>query len=705
MENSHKAETTKKGVPNAPHEHTNELIHEKSLYLLQHAHNPVNWRAWNDRAFERARAQDKPVFLSIGYSSCHWCHVMEHDSFENPEVAALLNEHFVPVKVDREERPDIDKVYMDVTQAMTGGGGWPNSIFMTPDKRPFFAGTFFPSDDRYGIKGFKTILAEIANAWSTRRADIEDSANRVVQFLNREAAPQPGGDIPQQYAAHAVTLIGKLFDPRHGGIGMTGPKFPQSHQWTFLLRAWKRSGSQAALDMALKTLDAMARGGLHDQIGGGFHRYSVDEKWLVPHFEKMLYDQALLARSYIEAFQATGDPSHERTARGIFDYVLRDMTGAHGEFFSAEDADSEGEEGKFYVWSIPEVRALLSSDDADLAVDYYGMTPEGNFEGANILHVPVAPAVYAASRGMEQDELQKRLARINAALLQARAARPRPLRDDKVIAAWNGLMISSFAVAAQVLDEPRYAQAAERAARFIFDFMVIDNRLFRSWRDGQAGSPGFLDDYAFLANAMIDLYEATFKPEWLRRAADLARDMIALFHDGEHGAFFYGARDNEQLIKPVKEGMDGAEPSGNSMAALVMARLARFLQRDDYETLARGTVSAFAALIRQVPHAFTQMLQAADFLSTPPQEIVIAGPAGDPLTVDLIRTARAVYNHDRILIHFCREEHGRDLPGIIPWIESKAGNDEQTAAFVCSGFSCKAPVRTPEALASVLRET
>ncbi len=381
------------------------------------------------------------------------------------------------------------------------------------------------------------------------------------------------------------------------------------------------------------------------------------------------------------------------------------MTGAHGEFYSAEDADSEGKEGKFYIWTIPEVRAVLSSGDADLAIDYYGMTAEGNFEGANILHAPVAPDAFAASRGMKLDELLERLARINAALLQARASRPRPLRDDKVIAAWNGLMISSFAVAAQVLDEPRYAQAAERAAHFIFNTMVIDNRLFRSWRDGQAGNPGFLDDYAFLANALIDLYEATFKPEWLGRAASLARDMIALFHDGEHGAFFYGARDNEQLIKPVKEGMDGAEPSGNSMAALTLARLARFLQLDDYEALARGTVSAFAALIEQVPHAFTQMLQAADFLSTPPQEIVISGPAENPLTVDLIRTARAVYNHDRILIHFCRDEHGRDLLGIIPWIESKTGNHAQTAAFVCNGFSCKAPVRTPEALASVLRET
>lgn len=676
----------------------NALALEKSPYLLQHADNPVNWYPWGAAAFDKAVREDKPIFLSIGYSTCHWCHVMEHDSFESDDVAAILNEHYVSVKVDREERPDIDHVYMDVCMAMTGSGGWPLTIIMTPEKKPFFAATFIPADDRYGMRGLKSVLTEIDAAWHGRRDEILGSADKVVQFINKEIADDGKEKVTEKTFDRVFEIFSQLYDSKYGGIGGQGPKFPQSHLYTFLLHYWKRTGNAYALDMAATTLDRMARGGMYDQAGGGFHRYSVDEKWLVPHFEKMLYDQAILSRSYLEAYQATGRGEFARTAADIFEYVLRDMTSPEGAFYSAEDADSEGHEGKFYVWTAEEFRRVLE-DHAALMSAYYGVSDDGNFENnTNILNVTEPQAAFAKKQNISESDLGKTVAHARKLLFAARSARVRPHRDDKILCAWNGLMISSLAYGARALDEPRYAAAAARAADFILDNMAAGGRLMRRHRDGEAAVPAFIDDYAFLTNGLIDLFEATQDIRRLQQARDLAGRMLDLFWDYKQNSFTFGAGDNEQLIKSVRDAQDGAEPSGNSVAALALARLWRYTGNERYRDRAEQILDTFSPFIAKYPLGFTQMLIAADFLFGPVNEVVIAGPAGDPRAQDMIFFANSVYHPNHILILHDPENTKPELEEFTPLVKNKDMKDGRATAYVCRNFTCRKPTTDPDEL-------
>lgn len=515
---------------------TNRLIHEKSPYLLQHAYNPVDWYPWSEEAFEKAKREEKPIFLSIGYSTCHWCHVMERESFEDEEVARVLNRDFVAIKVDREERPDVDHVYMTVCQAMTGQGGWPLTVLMTPEKKPFFAGTYFPKRSKYGRTGLLEILERVADAWKRKRTDLLQAGNRVTEAIRGNMDPAVRGELSEEMLTGAYEQLSDQFDERYGGFGQS-PKFPRPHDFLFLLRHWKRTGEERALQMVEKTLEAMRRGGIYDHVGFGFSRYSVDDRWHTPHFEKMLYDNALLAVAYLEAYQVTGKEAYARVAREIFTYVLRDMTSPEGGFYSAEDADSEGEEGKFYLWTPEEIREVLGAGMGRLFCECYGVTDAGNFEGKNILHqIGISLSAVAVRHGMGMDELEQKLEEARRKLFQAREQRVRPHRDDKILTSWNALMIVALSRGARVLGERRYADAAEGAARFILKTLRRgDGRLLARYRDGEAAIPAFLDDYAFLAWGLIELYEATLRVEYLRRAADLAREMLDLFGDDRGG--------------------------------------------------------------------------------------------------------------------------------------------------------------------------
>jgi hypothetical protein len=582
---------------------TNHLASEKSPYLQQHAHNPVDWYPWGEAAFEKSRQEDKPIFLSVGYSTCHWCHVMERESFENEQLAAILNRWFVPVKVDREERPDVDRIYMTFVQASTGSGGWPMSVFLTPELKPFYGGTYFPPDNRYGRPGFGAILERIAEAWRNERARIVQSSGAVIAQLSQYVnASGPAAGAPDKAVLDsAFQHFRRMFDAAHGGFG-SAPKFPRPVVFNFLLRYYARSHRQEALDMTLETLRAMANGGMHDQLGGGFHRYSVDERWFVPHFEKMLYDQAQLAISYLEAFQITHDPFYAKIARSTLDYVLRDMTHPEGGFYSAEDADSvidpanpkEKGEGAFYIWSAEELKDYPRFASI-YGVEEHGNVPDdphGEFTGKNILYLrePLDQAT--------ETELQS----AKMALLAIRSKRVRPHLDDKILTAWNGLMISAFAKAAQVLvhsghDEPRYLEAAQRATKFILTRMydAASGVLMRRYRDGEAAIAGFLDDYAFFIGALLDLYEADFDPAHIETAMALMDKMRELFEDQAEGAFFSTAAGDSSLVMRMKDDYDGAEPSGNAVALLDLLRLAHFTDRADYREAADRTLQALGA--------------------------------------------------------------------------------------------------------------
>jgi len=601
----------------------NLLSKEKSPYLLQHKNNPVDWHPWDEKAFERAKNEDKPIFLSIGYSTCHWCHVMEHESFENEATAKLLNDNFVSIKVDREERPDLDSVYMSYVQAVSGSGGWPMSVFLTPDKKPFYGGTYFPPQDRWGMPGFPTLLTSIADSWKDRRKEILESADSAVLFLSKEASAEPAG--AGKLSAETLNLAFRRFeegfDETYGGFGRA-PKFPRSHALSLLLRQWLRTKEPAALKIAERTLEAMAQGGLHDQLGGGFHRYSTDALWRIPHFEKMLYDQALLAQTYLDAFQTTGKKEYSQIARQTLDYVLERMTGPEGGFFTAEDADSPDpvdlshkKEGAFYVWERREIIELLADDGAALC-DYYGVEENGNaitdphheFEKKNVLYIkdPSKPPSVA---------VQKARADL---LLSVRNKRPRPHLDDKVLTDWNGLMIGAFARAAAVLNEERYRKAAEKAALFIVHTMKdASGNLLHRYRDGEAAIQANLNDYAFLLEAYLYLYEIASEADWLVRAREIAESMIERFWDGGRGGFYLTASDAEVLISRPKEIYDGALPSGNSVAALALQRLAVFTGESRYASLASETMEAFADKIAYDPSNYPVMLMALDFAIDP----------------------------------------------------------------------------------------
>jgi len=679
--------------------HRNSLINEKSPYLLQHSHNPVDWYPWGEAAFEKAKREDKPIFLSIGYSTCHWCHVMERESFADEGVASLINDAFISIKVDREERPDIDNVYMTICQLVTGSGGWPLTIIMSPDKKPFFAATFIPRDSRYGQMGMMDLIPRIRELWQTRREDIVQSAHQIIGALSQLSAQPSSSELGEQILKSAYEHFASSFDARFGGFGRA-PKFPTPHNLLFLLRYWKRTGESQALDMVEKTLQAIRLGGIYDHLGFGFHRYSTDPMWLVPHFEKMLYDQALLGMAFVETYQATAKNIYCQTARDIFEYVLRDMTAPWGAFYSAEDADSEEEEGKFYLWSEEEIRSVLNSEDAELIIQLYNFESDGNFydqaagkrTGANILHLNEPLSELALKLQMDIEQLELKIEVIRNKLFEVREGRPRPYKDDKVLTDWNGLMIAAFALGSQVFDEPRYAEAAMKAADFIIDKMIAsEGRLLHRYRDGQVAIPGNINDYAFLIWGLINLYEATFDARYLRNALELNSLILENFRDDASGAFYFTADGAEELLIRPKEIHDGALPSGNSVAAFNLIRLGRISGSPELETKAIKIFNTLSDQIRRAPQAFTMMLSAFDFAVGPAFEIVIAGNLESNDTRDMLEAIRRPFIPNKVVIFRPDSVELPEIAKIAEFVGNKKTLNGKTTAYICRKYQCKAP--------------
>ncbi|MDH4100243.1 MAG: thioredoxin domain-containing protein [Nitrospirota bacterium] len=676
----------------------NRLISEKSPYLLQHAYNPVDWHPWGEEAFEKARAEDKPIFLSIGYSTCHWCHVMERESFEDAEVAALMNDAFVSIKVDREERPDIDGVYMTACQLITGRGGWPLTIIMTHDKKPFFAGTYIPKESRFGYTGMMELVPRIMELWHNDRNKITVSGDRVADALRHEAEQSAARELGIPTLNAAAAQLEMRFDQEHGGFD-DAPKFPNPSHLLFLLRHWKRTGREGSLLMVEKTLRAFRSGGIYDHLGFGIHRYSTDARWLVPHFEKMLYDQAFVAMAFIEAWQATGNAAYGNTAREIFTYVMRDMTSPEGAFFSGEDADSEGIEGKFYLWTADELRAILGAEDSAVAMEVWNVAEDGNFAdevshqktGGNILHLTRSLESLAKKMGLSQNQLSEHIETIREKLLAAREKRIRPGLDDKVLTDWNGLMIAALAKGAQALDAPEYAMVAQKAADFILTTLRRpDGRLLHRYRDGEAAITAHLTDYAFFVWGLIDLYEATFETQYLKAARDLTRDMLTHFRDSENGGFYFTPDDGEELLVRKKEIFDGALPSGNSVAMLNLLRLARMTGDTDLEEKAAKTARAFSGDVARVPSGFTLFLSALDFVLGPTSEVVVAGDAGQDDTNAMLKALRRHFVPNKVVL--MRPTHDESaIVDIAPFVREMRSVDGKATAYVCRNFSCAAP--------------
>ncbi len=628
------------------HEHTNRLIHETSPYLLQHAHNPVDWYPWGEEAFQKARSENKLILLSVGYSACHWCHVMERESFENKDIAAIMNQHFVSIKVDREERPDVDGIYMQAVQALTGQGGWPMTVFLTPNGRPFYGGTYFPPRDRrYGgqvVPGFPRILLSMADAYENRREEVEEQANQIAEHLQqrsgspfRHKGTTPGGTVPLELLNTASKALAADFDPEHGGFG-SAPKFPNTMSLELLLRiSLHRLGqitskpTRPELEIVETTLQHMANGGIYDQLGGGFHRYAVDTEWLVPHFEKMLYDNALLSRIYLHTYLVTNNPFYERIVEETLNYVIREMTSSEGGFYSTQDADSEGEEGKFFLWTPAEIEKALLPEDAPLFMQYYDVTSRGNFEGKNILHVEPDAQQVADDAHISLEELQASLQRSRKMLFKVREQRIRPGRDEKILTSWNGLMLRSFAEAGRYLNRPDYLNIAIANAEFLLRTVRPEGRLLRTYKDGRAHLKGYLEDYAFLADGLLALYEASFDPRWFAEARRLMDEAIQLFADEQNGGFFDTGSDHEALLSRPKEIMDNALPAGNSVATDVLLRLATFTGEDSYRQRAENYLHPLTDILIQHPQAFSHVLNALDFALSPVKEFAIMG---DPAT-------------------------------------------------------------------------
>ncbi|MCF6159448.1 MAG: thioredoxin domain-containing protein [wastewater metagenome] len=680
----------------------NRLIHEKSPYLQQHAYNPVDWYPWGEEAFQKAVKENKPVFLSIGYSTCHWCHVMEYESFEDEEVARILNENFVSIKVDREERPDLDTTYMAVCQAMTGSGGWPLNIFLTPEKKPFFAGTYFPKTARLGSPGFIAILTKIADLWKTNREGVIASSDQIVKILQSSAETEPGEILTKELLKNAYEQLNDSFDPIYGGFG-TSPKFPTPHQYTFLLRWWKRNNDPMPLEMVEKTLERMGRGGIYDQLGGGFHRYSTDEYWLVPHFEKMLYDQALTALAYTETYQVTGKIFYADMVRSIFEYVLRDMTSPEGGFYTAEDADSEGVEGKFYVWTPDEIISILGEEEGTIFCEYYDVTKGGNFEDKNILHVDRPLDAFAQLKGLKPEELQKLLVRTRKKLFSEREKRIHPHKDDKILTSWNGLMIAALAKGAQALNEPEYAQAAVRATEFILrTLQAKDGTLLRRYRQGEASITGYLDDYSYFIWGLLNLYETTLDIKYLKTALVLDKQMVENFWDEKGGGFFFSGKKNEQLITRTKEIYDGATPSGNSVALLNLLRLSHMTGNTDLGKMAEQLIKTFGKTVKQHPSGYTQFLSALDFALGPTKEIVIAGEADQDDTKQILREIWKRFLPGKILLlHPAKDTAIEEIAAFVK--EQKPLNGKATA-YICVNYACKAPANDINKIIQLLEE-
>jgi uncharacterized protein YyaL (SSP411 family) len=693
-------------LPSDGGEDWNRLIFEKSPYLLQHAANPVDWFPWGPDAFAKAKAEDKPVFLSIGYSTCHWCHVMEHESFENQGIAALLNEHFIAIKVDREERPDIDEVYMSAVRAMTRGrGGWPLSAFLTPEAKPFYGGTYFPPEDRYGRPGFRTLLNRLSEGWRSNRAELLKNTDQLMAYLERSTESRGGAEVGEETLDQGAQALCDRYDSAYGGFGEQ-PKFPTSHTLSFLLRHWKRFGDEQSQRIVEHTLDQMARGGMYDHLGGGFHRYSTDRQWLVPHFEKMLYDQAILARTYIEAFQATGNETYARVARDIFRYVLRDMTGPEGGFYSAEDAASEGEEGTFYLWRPGQILEVLGEDLGGLFNETYGVTETGTFEhNPSILHLSQPLDSVARRLGRDPKDFREQMAKARERLLKERSERIRPLRDDKVITSWNALMISAFAYASQALADPEYRQAAERAADFVLErLQAKDGRLLRRYREGEAALPGYIDDYAFFVNALIDVYEATFETRYLAESIRLTEKMEELFWDKEDGGFAFKGTDGEQLIIRPKKTYDGAIPSGNSIAALALYRLGSLTADPKYERRARQVIDAFSNDIARGSTGHTQMLIALDYGLGPTVEVVVAGEPGAKDVRRMIRTLHERFIPNKVVALRPGGKAGKEIALLAPFLSEQEAIDGKATAYVCRNHACSLPTQDPTEMVVLIED-
>jgi uncharacterized protein len=682
------------------HKYNNKLLQEKSPYLLQHAHNPVDWYPWGGEAFARAVAEDKPIFLSIGYSTCHWCHVMERESFEDEEVAKALNDSFIAIKVDREERPDIDHIYMNVCQALTGSGGWPLTIIMTPDKKPFFAGTYFPKKARMGYPGVLEILEKTMDSWNTQKDSLLGASEDILEHISSDAGADSEGELTIETANNAFNGFKSGFDNEYGGFGRA-PKFPTPHNLQFLLRYWKATNDADALKMVEKTLVSMYRGGIYDHVGYGFSRYSTDRKWLVPHFEKMLYDNAQLALIYLETCQATGKKQYGEVARQIFEYVLRDMTSPEGGFYSAEDADSEGVEGKFYVWSPKEITDILGEvlgEDAAVEFNgYYGINEKGNFEEKsipNMLHN--AEAFNRITENPVEDYRKK--------VYEAREKRVHPYKDDKILTAWNGLMIAALAMGARVLKNKEYAEAAEKAVAFIRSKLVReDGRLLARYRDGEAANSGYLDDYAFLTWGMIELYEATFKAEYLKFALALNKDMLKYFYDEDHGGLFLYGSDSEKLIVRPKDVYDGATPSGNSVAAMNFLRLGRLTGDADLEDKAYEQLNTFGGMVEGYPMGHTHMLMALLFVNSRASEIVIVGNREDQSGGRMLEMVNNHFLPFTVVVFKDEEAVAAGLTSIAAYTEGQIMIEDKATAYVCENFSCRAPVTDLRELESIIR--
>jgi len=677
---------------------TNRLALESSPYLRQHQHNPVDWYSWGPEALERARRLDRPIFLSIGYSACHWCHVMEHESFENEAIAKILNEHFISIKVDREERPDLDQIYMTAVQLLNQGhGGWPMSVFLTPQLQPFFADTYFPPEDRYGKPGFRRVLLYLAEVWRTRRQDVDQSAGQITEHIQQVGQIEPGqGQLDANLLARAVDNLERLYDRQDGGFG-SAPKFPHPMDLRLLLRAWQRFDNAEALEMCRHTLNQMAMGGIYDHLGGGFARYSTDAGWLVPHFEKMLYDNALLTGCYLDAYQVTGDPFYREVAEETLAWVAREMTSPEGPFFSTQDADSEGEEGKFYVWTEAEIVALLGQADADLVNAVYSVAPEGNWEhGRNILHRTRSLAQNARLLHREEPELRNLLERCRRTLFEARSRRVWPGRDEKVLTSWNGLMIGALAQAAQVLDQPAHAEAAARAADFLLTRMRLpDGRLLRTWSAGtEPKLNAYLEDYAFVLDSLVSLYEATFAPRWIEAALELADVMVREFWDPAEGGFFFTGASHESLIARTKDPHDNAIPSGSSMAVTGLLRLVKLTGRQDLQQKAETLLQMYQGLMGSRPMAVSQMLLALDFSLGPVQELALVGDPSAEETRRVLRAVRSRYRPRRVVAFL---PSGSAAPASLPLLQGKEARGTITA-YKCENFACQAPLVGVEAI-------
>jgi len=673
------------------HKHTNALINETSPYLLQHAHNPVNWHAWGEAALSKAKADDKPILLSIGYSACHWCHVMEHESFENEEIAKLMNDNFVNIKVDREERPDLDQIYMTAVQMMTGHGGWPMTMFLTPQGVPFYGGTYFPPDDRSNMPGFPRVLLSVAEAYRSQREQVGNTATQMLGELRRVGLAAESRDLlTTEILDGAYRGIAKNYDRVNGGFG-GAPKFPPAMTLEFFLHAYHRTHDQEALKMVIETCRKMAEGGMYDQLGGGFHRYSVDAKWLVPHFEKMLYDNALLSRLYLHVYQITKDEFARRIATETLDYVVREMTDSRGGFYSSQDADSEGIEGKFFVWSQEEIIASLGESDGAIFGDYFDITAQGNFEGDNILHVNATIDDLASRYNTDAASVRAIIDNGRRRLFEIRERRKKPGRDQKVLTAWNGFMLASFAEASAILDDDNYREVARANARFMLDDLSHDGLLLRTYKDGYAKLNAYLEDYASFIDGLISLYEATGEIEWIENGIALTKKMIEEFWDEDEGGFFFTGRSHERLIVRSKEWMDNATPSGNSIAAMSLLRLSLLTGDEDYRRRATTILRLMADQIRRYPSAFGFALTALDFYLASPLEVALLASDSTALFADLWRTLWSTYLPNRIIVPIAGDEpRARE---IVPLLKARDAPKSGVTAYVCEHYTCQAPTQ------------